>query len=219
MNNGYVYIIKKGHRFIKVGRSVDPDARIRQIETQGGFIAADFFISQLCSNYCKIETDMHKVLARHRKIGKWFEFSFGKAVEILKLQEYQSPMTEKEIKGKTQKQTELMIKMLGIKNGEETSEGEDCYHCYYCMCPTGLWEPLKTYNSDKGCQLYSDFLDIVWELEKRTAYNLEDILTRCIEFKAKYLDVKDFIEVVKEMIEIGIDNGAMTKYAKLSVIL
>jgi hypothetical protein len=86
------------------------------------------------------------------------------------------------------------------------------------MCPKESWKPLKTYKNDKSCQLYSDFFDVIWELEKRPDYNFEDILNQCIKFKTKYLDVKDFGETVKEMIEIGIDNGIITKYVKRNAI-
>lgn len=106
MNNGYVYIIKKEEGFIKVGRSTKPNIRIRQIETQGGFISDDFFISQKCSNYREIEINMHKLLSRYRKMGEWFEFDFNKAVEALKMQKYLRPLTQDEIKEEIQKQVD-----------------------------------------------------------------------------------------------------------------
>ncbi len=39
-------------------------------------------------------------------------------------------------------------------------------HCQYCMSPKEVWKhSMQTYDEDE-CKLYSDFSDVVWELEE-----------------------------------------------------
>lgn len=84
------------------------------------------------------------------------------------------------------------------------------YHCDICRCPIEHWEPLKAYPSDNSCKLYSDFFDVIWELEEKERYNLKDVLKECEKFKKDYPDISDFDVAVREMIDIGIDTGIIT---------
>lgn len=99
-------------------------------------------------------------------------------------------------------------------------EGKYTYHCDLCMCPIEQWEPLKTYNSDRTCEIYSDFSEIIWKLEEKPKpYSYKDVLNKCLEFKGAYNDIPDFEITVKEMIEIGLDTGIMSKlYRQLSIV-
>lgn len=94
------------------------------------------------------------------------------------------------------------------------------YHCNYCMCPLDEWKPLDTYKSNDSCKVYSDFYNVIWDLEENDKkYNFQDVLNQCIKFKNDYPDIPDFEAAVKEMIQIGIETGIITNlYRDLSVV-
>ena len=93
------------------------------------------------------------------------------------------------------------------------------YHCDYCRCPLEMWKPLETYKNDRSCELFSDFFDIIWDLEEtERKYSYKEIYSKCLEFKDKYPDILNFDESVKEMIEIGLDTGIITNYIRLSIV-
>lgn len=90
--------------------------------------------------------------------------------------------------------------------------GRTDYHCEYCGCPIDKWTPMDTYKSDRCCELYSDFFNIIWDLEAiEKPYRYIDVLKECLKFKDEYPDVPDFQESVNEMVDIGVDTGIMTK--------
>ena len=96
---------------------------------------------------------------------------------------------------------------------------EYSYHCEYCRCPIEVWEPLKTYKSDRSCELFSDFDDVIQELEKRNKYNYNTVVKHLLPLKDKYSDVEDFEKTIQEFIEIQLDLGVMTnRYSYLSLI-
>ncbi|QNC78768.1 GIY-YIG nuclease family protein [Klebsiella quasipneumoniae] len=76
---GYVYAIQNG-KIVKVGRSFRPEQRLKTIQTQGGFIAQNIFISRASSLYSRVEIACHEKLNRCRVFGEWFETSFDEAV-------------------------------------------------------------------------------------------------------------------------------------------
>jgi len=93
------------------------------------------------------------------------------------------------------------------------------YHCDYCRCPIEIWEPLKTYKVDRSCELFSDFYDVIWDLEEtKKEYNYKEVYSKCLDFKDKYSDIPNFKDSVNEMIEIGLDTGIMINYVKRNVI-
>lgn len=86
------------------------------------------------------------------------------------------------------------------------------YHCDYCNCPMEYYEPLKNYPCDKGCELYSDFLGIIWDFEEeKKPYTFNDILDEMNKLSSEYPDIADFKPVTKEMIEINLDLGAISR--------
>lgn len=85
------------------------------------------------------------------------------------------------------------------------------YHCDYCNTPKELWEPLKTFKSDRSCELYSDFFDIIWGLEEKKKYSTKDIYSQFNKIKHKYKELLDFHSTFNELIEIGIDIGIISK--------
>ena len=88
--------------------------------------------------------------------------------------------------------------------------GRTDYHCEYCGCPINLWTPMETYKSDRCCELYSDFYDVIDELEERKIpYRYRDILKECLKFKHEYPDISDFEASLHEMIEEDVDTGVI----------
>lgn len=80
---GKVYAIQnKG--LVKIGRSFRPEARIKNIQTQGGFAASNIFISPEYHLYDKVEIRCHEKLAMCRVVGEWFSVSFDEAVNCIK---------------------------------------------------------------------------------------------------------------------------------------
>lgn len=90
--------------------------------------------------------------------------------------------------------------------------GRTDYHCELCGCPIDIWTPMETYKSDRCCELYYDFADVVEDLEdKKENYNYDIVLRECLKFKSKYTDIPDFEASLKEMIDADVDTGVMTK--------
>lgn len=219
--NGYVYIIERQDKYVKIGRSAQPKTRIRNLQTQGGLDLANSFTSEECSNYKEIEREMHKTLRKHRTIGEWFDIDFNKAVAILKNQHFKKPLTEKELRKSTEKAARFFSEVLSTNSARKLmcdiqgSSSEREYHCDLCMCPIEIWNPLGTYDSDRSCEILSDFHDVIWDLEEKTSYNFDDIIKKCTHFEGCYLDIEDFPVTIKELIHIGIDTGIITdKYAR-----
>ena len=73
-----VYVIENQHGQVKIGRSADPDRRIRVIETQGCIDAKNVWISPVCTNTSIIEGSLHKIFDSSRIKGEWFGDDFVK---------------------------------------------------------------------------------------------------------------------------------------------
>lgn len=84
MGNGYVYIIEKEDKLIKIGKTINFEQRLRTLETQGAFKIKRRYISPVCNNYSQLETKMHTFFKEHRTIGEWFNIDFETAVKKLK---------------------------------------------------------------------------------------------------------------------------------------
>jgi hypothetical protein len=79
---GYVYIISDGEK-IKIGRSINPENRVRGISTQGGMKLVDTcFVS--CENAHVVEAAAHRHFSEQRGIGEWFSVAFDEAVTVVK---------------------------------------------------------------------------------------------------------------------------------------
>lgn len=83
-NSGCVYIIESGKDEIKVGRSTNPQVRIRVIETQGNMKIKRHFISDPYPFYRDLETSFHREYKKTRGIGEWFSLDFDEAVSFMK---------------------------------------------------------------------------------------------------------------------------------------
>jgi len=75
----HVYCIEAPHG-IKVGVSVNPQERIRNLETQGGFAVSRTWISEPARNAFSVERATHSLLAESRSVGEWFSCPFEVAL-------------------------------------------------------------------------------------------------------------------------------------------
>ncbi len=93
-------------------------------------------------------------------------------------------------------------------------------HCQYCMAPVEIWKHSMTTYAGDECKLYSDFSDVVWELENTgKPFNDQDILEACRKgFEHEYTDIKDFEACINEMIGIHVECGVFSRdYRPLSI--
>jgi len=78
----YVYLIQAPHG-VKVGVSVRPQKRIRDIETQGGFSTLRTWISEPARNAFSVESAAHAALRDSRLVGEWFGCAFEVALSAI----------------------------------------------------------------------------------------------------------------------------------------
>ena len=79
----HVYAIQRPDGQVKIGMSASPQARIRAIETQGGFEAVNTFVSDPLDDAGAVESAAHEILADQRTIGEWFAVLFDEAVAAI----------------------------------------------------------------------------------------------------------------------------------------
>lgn len=72
---GHVYIIKNSRNEFKIGSSINPNARIRSIETQQGESVDIICISEPLYDYIDKEHELHKKYKNKRKIGEYFDLN------------------------------------------------------------------------------------------------------------------------------------------------
>lgn len=206
---GFVYVIENEIGLIKIGTSINPGKRIKTIEGQTGLSITNKFLSPKCSNYYFIERVLHKRFDEARKHGEWFKANFNEACKYLMMQEFdfnppiRTPSNPEEI-------ISLLDLLLPEASDEENYIDRIDFHCDICRCPKDLWSPLESYQSDRSCELYDDFGDIVFNLEQAgKQFNYQDILNNCQALKENYLDLPDISAAVREMVNIYIETGAM----------
>jgi len=78
-NSGHVYLIKNSRGQVKIGRSIDPDHRIKCIETQNGEMAEEIFISEVVLDYYTMEKYLHRIFSKFDRTGEWFNIDFNEA--------------------------------------------------------------------------------------------------------------------------------------------
>ena len=83
LNRGFVYVIERPDGYVKIGRSMRPEARMRAIAMQAGFEPKNTWISEELENAAFVERASHEWLTCWRTIGEWFEIEFDFAVMIV----------------------------------------------------------------------------------------------------------------------------------------
>jgi len=79
---GFCYIIQFSMGICKIGMSKNPVERIKQL-SNGGITALNHHISDRCSNYRQIESEMHEIFKDKRINGEYFEIKFEDAITAL----------------------------------------------------------------------------------------------------------------------------------------
>ena len=79
--SGYLYIIQKKNKLVKIGISKNPEKRISAIETHNGEVSVNKFVSEKLLNYMEIEKLMHNNFKDFRVRGEWFNVDFNIVVE------------------------------------------------------------------------------------------------------------------------------------------
>ena len=80
---GHIYVIERSDgAMVKIGRSISPDDRVRNIHTISGG-SARHYISNAVFDYKSTENTLHRVLASRRRTGEWFAIPFDLAVRIV----------------------------------------------------------------------------------------------------------------------------------------
>jgi predicted GIY-YIG superfamily endonuclease len=82
-STGYVYLIKNEKGLVKIGRSINPQARITCISTQSGETYTEVYISKKIKYYNKAEVALHKKFAPKRVVGEWFDIDMAEAIEFI----------------------------------------------------------------------------------------------------------------------------------------
>ncbi|NCC23528.1 MAG: helix-turn-helix domain-containing protein [Alphaproteobacteria bacterium] len=78
----HVYAIEAPHG-VKVGVSGNPTARIRAIQSQGGFKVSRVWMTPSINNAYGVELRAHDAMASVRTVGEWFSESFDTAVNAV----------------------------------------------------------------------------------------------------------------------------------------
>lgn len=72
MSDGYVYAIGHPHGYVKIGRSKDPQARLKDHQTSNPYEL--WIIAQIPVNNSEtVETELHERFDEKRVRGEWFE--------------------------------------------------------------------------------------------------------------------------------------------------
>ena len=86
-------------------------------------------------------------------------------------------------------------------------------HCKICMCPIDLWNPLKTYKSDKSCWLVEDLLGILHKHEKEFI-KVEDLIKEIKREVKQYGDIPDVDDTAEELLFIAKDLDRINEEEK-----
>lgn len=210
-NIGTVYVIEFSNGLLKIGKSFIPKKRIKTISAQIPFSINRIFISKYHLYHCKTELLLHKTYKANRLNGEYFNCNFDIVVRFINsLKITERNITKQEIKDSAihqEKVANILIgKTLSSIRLQPPTEHDTDYHCVYCRTPKDIYTPLKTYNNDKGCLLYSDLFDDVFN-EDMLAFERFCILGR--RYKKLYPDCMDYTKTLKEIFDSLEDCGVI----------
>lgn len=111
----HVYVVEAPHG-VKVGISRNPTARVRAIETQGGFESSRVWMSTARSDAQKIERKTHKLMNDARSVGEWFNATFDAAIDAIETA-ISGPLIDEAPKQITER-IRLAIEVSGMSQSE-----------------------------------------------------------------------------------------------------
>jgi hypothetical protein len=74
----YVYVLGLGYRQFKIGRTVNPNRRFKQMQLPTQPVVVGMFP---CQDSSKVERELHERFSFERRHGEWFELSPSRAAE------------------------------------------------------------------------------------------------------------------------------------------
>lgn len=82
MISGFVYILHSENDFYKIGRSINPHNRLKQLQTGSNKKLRLLYYLKV-QNMIKAERSLHAIFSAGRKQGEWFKLT-DRDVELLK---------------------------------------------------------------------------------------------------------------------------------------
>lgn len=79
---GFIYCIERPDGLVKIGKTHNPDKRLRALSLQGGFEIKNQYVSEHLSDASLAESLAHATLNDFRTIGEWFDVPFKHAVSV-----------------------------------------------------------------------------------------------------------------------------------------
>ena len=80
---GHVYVVEDENNRVKIGRSINPEARISSIKTGAGVKLKRTFITIDLENYGKIETEALRMFRHKDNIGEWVSGGYDEVVSFV----------------------------------------------------------------------------------------------------------------------------------------
>lgn len=212
----FVYLIESNDGKVKIGRSVDPHNRIKNIKNIGGIVVMQTYVFGPMKLASIAEGYMHKYFCRNRLVGEWFNISFDNAKAVLQKKRWEGPryfelINRKEREPLHSKQVEEWLKQLfphtSLIEDKNLTTG---FHCDSCMCPLDQWEPYRTYQSDRSCELHW-LLDSIIELEKSKFTATMLAKKHRDEILQEFPDLADVLDTINEHLLIQSDLGVIER--------
>ena len=79
-----LYVIASDNGLIKLGRSQEPDSRLRSLQTATGNMLRLCHTTELRDDCAAIENAAHRLLADKRKAGEWFDVGVDEAIDAVR---------------------------------------------------------------------------------------------------------------------------------------
>jgi len=215
-----VVYIAEFEDLIKIGRTCNPQKRIRTLITQSGRKIQRVAYTLPILNYAKTEKRMHQIFKKNRTVGEYFDLSFNIACEQLKNLKLESA-TEKQLhefeendKTMIQKFSKLIRKNYHYEEKMFDEEFET-HHCEYCCIPLRL-HPELTNASKFECKVDYFITDIIQDKEDlKQKYSIESLLEEYDWLlKTKFKEIKNKVNVIEKGIEIADDLFYLEHYIK-----
>ena len=117
-NAGYVYVILCTDNTVKIGKTMNPNKRFKQIECASGKTIEKYYLTEMCANYDDIEYKALKYFKKYNTNGEWFNYDFEKIVR--KIKSYKKDYNIKEMNeiDKCVASLKAILLVLDIKRSE-----------------------------------------------------------------------------------------------------
>lgn len=83
LQGGFVYVAKSNIGLVKVGKTRNVPARIKQLSSGSGVFITDIFCTPAEQHYSEIETRSHHLLSSYSQAGEWFSADFETVKQVV----------------------------------------------------------------------------------------------------------------------------------------